>query len=55
MNLARKLALTVVATVMGSTILAGTTAAPAHAFGDSSWGCGGMCFRGPVAVSDIDR
>lgn len=39
MNLARKAALTLVATVLGF----GLASVPAPAHADSSWGCGGYC------------
>ena len=44
MKLARKLALTLAATVLGASMV-GLSAPAAHA-GDSSWGCGGMCRHG---------
>ncbi len=45
MKIARKLALTVAATVLGASFVA-LSAPSAHAYGDSSWGCGGMCRPG---------
>ncbi|WP_170286206.1 hypothetical protein [Nocardioides rubriscoriae] len=45
MKIARKLALTVAATVLGASFVA-VSAPAAQAYGDSSWGCGGNCRPG---------
>jgi hypothetical protein len=42
MKIVRKLALTLATTALGFSFVA-LSAPSAHAMGDSSWGCGGMC------------
>ncbi len=44
MTFARKLALAVAATALGTSLI-GLSAPPANA-GDTSWGCGGLCRPG---------